>query len=38
MLDVLITYLAIKNDMMIFSFDQHFKMIDDVKLFDHMAI
>lgn len=36
--DVLIGYLAIKNDMMIFSFDQHFKMIDGVKLFDHIAI
>ncbi|AFK85094.1 MULTISPECIES: type II toxin-antitoxin system VapC family toxin [Thermoanaerobacterium] len=36
--DVLIAYLAIKNDMMIFSFDQHFKMIDGVKLFDHTAI
>ena len=38
MSDVLIAYLAIKNDMMIFSFDQHFKMIDGVKLFDPMTI
>ncbi|MBP2071253.1 type II toxin-antitoxin system VapC family toxin [Thermoanaerobacterium butyriciformans] len=38
MSDVLIAYLAIKNDMMIFSFDKHFKMIDDVKLFDLTTI
>ncbi|AEF17972.1 MULTISPECIES: type II toxin-antitoxin system VapC family toxin [Thermoanaerobacterium] len=36
--DVLIAYLSIKNDMMIFSFDGHFKMIDGVKLFDHIAV
>ncbi|WHE06765.1 PIN domain-containing protein [Thermoanaerobacterium thermosaccharolyticum] len=36
--DVLIAYLSIKNNMMIFSFDKHFKMIDDVKLFDLTTI
>ncbi|MDN5317491.1 MAG: hypothetical protein PWR08_1616 [Thermoanaerobacterium sp.] len=38
LLDVLIAATSLKNNMMIFSFDQHFKMIDGVKLFDPKTI
>lgn len=33
--DALIAAILLKNNMMIFSFDQHFKMIDGIKLFDY---
>lgn len=33
--DALIAAISLKNNMMIFFFDQHFKTIDGIKLFDY---